>query len=341
MDGEQGESEDRGGGAPGGGPAGELALLRAAVQAVGEAVVVTGPGLDPPGPLIEYVNPAFERMTGYAAAECLGRSPRFLQGPRTDRAVLARLRAALAAGREFQGENTNYRRDGSEFAVEWLIAPVRDGAGRVAHWVSAQRDVTERRRAEERQRRLAGELSHRINNSLAAVQSIAAQTLGGARAAFQGRLLALARVHALLARAWWEGVPLADLAEAQLAPVRGGPGLVEAAGPEVRLRPEAAVALGLALGELAANAAAHGALSAPGGRVRLRWSVAPGPGGGRLRLEWSEAGGPAVPGPPARRGFGTRLVERGLAHGLRARVRLSFEPAGLRLELDAPLDALA
>jgi PAS domain S-box-containing protein len=85
-------------------PQNEMALLRTVIGALGEAVIITGPVLDPPGPLIQYVNPAFTRMTGYTAQEVLGRAPRFLQGPNTDRALLDDLRATLAVGRSFRGE---------------------------------------------------------------------------------------------------------------------------------------------------------------------------------------------------------------------------------------------
>jgi PAS domain S-box-containing protein len=333
-----------------GGRAGwELGLLRAAVEAVGEAILITGPELDPPGPRIEYVNPGFTRMTGYTAEEVVGRTPRILQGPGTDRAELDRMRAALEADRPFRGEAINYRKDGTEYVVEWLITPVLGKDGRAAHWVSAQRDVTGRKRAEARQRRLLDEVNHRVNNTLAAVQSVAAQTLRAApstepvRAALLGRLFALSRAHDLLARGYWAGVPLRDLAEGQLALHRdGNPARVEAAGPEVWLRPGAAVALGMALHELATNAAAYGALSAPDGRVRLEWSlVGTADRGERLCLRWAERGGPPVPGPPARRGFGSRLLERGLAQELRAETRLLFAPPGLCWEFDAPLAAVA
>lgn len=336
------------GGAVSGQSGSELGLLRAAVEAVDEAIVITGPELDPPGPRIEYVNAGFTRMTGYAAEEVLGRTPRMLQGPDTDRAVLDLMRAALEAGRPFRGEAVNRRKDGTAFSVEWLITPVLDRAGRVAHWVSAQRDVTERKSAEARQRRLLDEVNHRVNNALAAVQSVAVQTLRAApdseavRMALLGRLFALSRVHGLLARGHWAGVPLRDLAEGQVAPHRGpDPARLEAAGPEVWLRPGAAVALGMALHELAANAAAHGALSSPGGRVRLHWAVGATAGGERLSVRWAERGGPPVPGPPARRGFGSRLIERGLAQELQAEARLLFEAPGLRCEIDAPLAAVA
>ena len=154
----------------------DLVLFRAAVEVAGEAVVITSPDLDPPGPVIEYVNPAFARMTGYAAREAIGRSPRFLQGPRTDRAVLDRMRADLAAHGTFHGEAVNYRKDGSEYVLEWRIAAIRDAAGRVSHWVAVQRDVTAHRRAEERQKFLVGELQHRVRNALAVIRSIARRT---------------------------------------------------------------------------------------------------------------------------------------------------------------------
>ncbi|WP_165982758.1 HWE histidine kinase domain-containing protein [Dankookia rubra] len=324
----------------------ELALLRSVVEVIGEAIIVTGPDLDRSGPLIEYVNPGFERMTGYAVHEAVGRSPRFLQGPNTDRAVLDRLRMALRAGQSFQGETINYRKDGTEYPVEWLITPVLDG-GRIVHWIAAQRDVTERRRAEERQVRMLNELNHRVNNSLSAVQSVAAQTfrdgqrsVAEIRDAFGDRLLALSRVNILLARGYWEGAALQELAEGQLMFRRGSiAGRIDIAGPEVRLRSGAALVLGMALHELATNAARHGALSSPGGRVQLRWSVELEDGIRWLRLRWLEEGGPLVPSAP-RLGFGSRLVERGLAHGINGRARLLFDRAGLRCDVDAPLDGL-
>lgn len=325
----------------------ELELFKAAIDAVGEAILITGPELEPPGPRIEYVNPGFTRMTGYTSEEVLGLTPRVLQGPGTDRVMLARMRAALQAGDPFRGEAVNYRKDGTEYIVEWLITPVRDRDGRIAHWISAQRNITERRMAEATQRRLLNEVNHRVNNTLAAVQSMALQTLQAApcseevRTAFLGRLFALSRVHSLLARGHWTSIPLRELALAQSGHHSGGnPGRIKISGPEVSLRPGAAIALGMVLHELATNAAVHGALSAPSGRVQLRWSIRS-EAAGRLRMHWVEEGGPPVPGPPARRGFGARLIERGLAQEVQAETQLLFEPAGVQCEIDAPLQVVA
>ena len=327
-------------------PGNESALLRAAVQAIGEAIIITGAEADPPGPVIQYVNPAFSKMTGYAPEEVLGRSPRILQGPKTDRAVLKDLGLALKAGRSFQGETVNYRRDGSEYIVEWLITPVLKD-GQITQWVAAQRDVTEHRRSEEQRTLLAAEVNHRVYNTLATVEAVAAQTAPRAetahefKAAFRQRLGALVRVHRLLGRCQWTRVPLGDLAEAQMAVLtNGGTSRVQTEGPEIPLRPGAAVALGMALHELAANAVAYGALSVPHGRVLLRWTLESCAGEDRLRIRWSETGGPPILERPRASGFGSRLVERGLLHELRAQARFLFEPSGLRCEIDLPLDTV-
>jgi len=172
---------------------------------------------------------------------------------------------------------------------------------------------------------------------------------------FQTRLLALATAHDLLTREHWEGAPLTRLVETALAPHAGTTGSTEAPvsaaprvsanGPPVRLAPETALALAMAMHELATNAAKHGALSVPAGRVAVDWRVEAPPDGttdasdGTLLLEWSEHGGPPVSGPPTRRGFGSRLIERGLPVqlGRGGAVSLEFAPSGLRCHLRAPL----
>ena len=123
-------------------------LFRAAVEAAGEAIVITSTDLEAPGPVIEYVNPAFTRMTGYRLQEVLGRTPRMLQGPKTDRAVLDRLKAELKANGTFSGETVNYRKDGSAYVIQLVITPMRDDAGRFIHWLAVQRDVTRKRHIE-------------------------------------------------------------------------------------------------------------------------------------------------------------------------------------------------
>lgn len=134
------------------------ALLASATHVALNAVCITDADIDDPGPRIVYVNPAFERMTGYTADEVLGRNPRFLQGPASDRRVLDRLRADLEAGRPFQGETINYRKDGTPFTMAWRIAAVRDEHGVPTHYVAAQDDLTRLRSAEAKLRSLASQL---------------------------------------------------------------------------------------------------------------------------------------------------------------------------------------
>lgn len=139
----------------------ELRLLSEAVEQAQEAVLITeATPLDPPGPRIVFTNAAHEEMTGYREDGLLGRTPRVLQGPKTDADVLDSLRAALAAGEEWEGETINYRKDGTPYRVHWNVAPVRDTEGTIEYWVSVQRDVTEQREEEaahRRQRDLLGQ----------------------------------------------------------------------------------------------------------------------------------------------------------------------------------------
>jgi PAS domain S-box-containing protein len=109
-----------------------------------ESVLVTTTELDRPGPLIVYVNPAFERMTGWSRQDVLGKSPRILQGPRTEKKIFEDMRERLNRGEPWQGQAINYRRDGSEFVMEWSIVPIRDEQGRLHRYLAVQRDVTER-----------------------------------------------------------------------------------------------------------------------------------------------------------------------------------------------------
>jgi PAS domain S-box-containing protein len=129
-----------------------LRMLSEALEQTKETVLITeAESLDRPGPRIVYANSAFEEVTGYAEKEILGKTPRILQGPDTERDKLDSLRAALEAGNSWSGETRNYRKNGEPYQVQWSVSPVRSEDGRIEHWVSVQRDITERR---QRQREL-------------------------------------------------------------------------------------------------------------------------------------------------------------------------------------------
>ncbi|WP_432797628.1 PAS domain S-box protein [Poriferisphaera sp. WC338] len=135
-------------------------LVRTAIDQIDESVVITDSRLDGEGPEIIYVNPAFEKMTGWKAKEIVGGNPRVLYGPRTDKTLLEKARKALREGQPFSGESVHYRKEGKAYVAEWHVTPVRDETGKVINFVSIQRDVSEQKQAEEMERRRRDELAH-------------------------------------------------------------------------------------------------------------------------------------------------------------------------------------
>jgi PAS domain S-box-containing protein len=228
--------------------------------------------------------------------------------------------------------------DGSPRWLQGLGEYLRDEEGRILRSRGIVMDVTERKRWEEHQRLLVNELNHRVKNTLAVVQALAWQTFRGApdvaaaQAAFEARLAALSAAHDLLTRQNWEAASLADIAATSAGHAGAYPGRILVSGPPVELAPKPAVSVAMALHELSTNAIKYGALSNADGRVEIEWTVA----GERLRLEWRERGGPAVSA-PSRKGFGLRLIERGLAAELDGEVKLTFDSEGLTCTIDAPL----
>ncbi|MGH7210599.1 MAG: sensor histidine kinase, partial [Acetobacteraceae bacterium] len=288
-----------------------------------------------------------ERVTSYTHAELVGgiRAWLAIVHPEDRTRVsreLVRLRGTDGAG---HASYRVIRKDGRVVELEARGHFVRDPSSGGRRMVGFARDVTDRNRAEMHQAMLIDELNHRVKNTLAAVQSIAHQTLRGSGSLsdvgerFTGRLMSLSQTHNLLTDSRWHGAGLRDLVLAELSPYRGDEAVprVTLRGEAVYLGPKAALALGMALHELATNGAKHGALSCPSGRVVVNWHTVRGEDSvPRLRLLWTEVGGPPV-APPARRGFGSRLLERGLAMELNGGARLHFDPAGLRCEIEFPM----
>lgn len=288
-----------------------------------------------PGNPIVYANDSFLALTGYGREEVVGQSQLdFLVGSHTDPNAQAAIKDAFNGRFEGVSEVCYYRKDGSEFWVSVLIGPVLDMNGAVRQCFLSFIDITRQKQAE-RLSFLLDELKHRVKNTLATVQSITTQTLRSAgvdeqvRNALEGRILALAKAHDLVARDGVEGATLNDVIDQILQPfnVEDRDDRISVEGADVHLQPKAALALAMMFHELVANAAKYGALS-NGGQIGIAWQIEPAPQGDRIRLTWRESGGPPVT-PPTRRGFGSRLIQGGLAQELQGEVRLDYAPAGV------------
>lgn len=244
----------------------------------------------------------------------------------------------LATGARAECEMRYRRGDGSFAWLRVVGAPLRDLDDVLVGCVIGIVDVDEERRLVEQQRLLVAELSHRVKNMLAVVQAIASSTLRrstslpGFAAAFEGRLQALALAHTQLLRTDWQGAQLQALIAAVLAPHADAERL-EIAGAEVVLSARQGVSLALVLHELATNAARHGALAVPAGRLSIRWDVAPGDDGQPwLHLHWQERGLPALPA-IGQAGLGLQLIRRSVESDLDGRAVLVLADDRLQWDL--------
>jgi two-component sensor histidine kinase/DNA-binding response OmpR family regulator len=240
--------------------------------------------------------------------------------------------------RTYQAEFRVLRPNGQ---VRWCIGSAAasvDASGKVVRVSGVTIDVTDRKEAEERQVLLAREVDHRARNALAVIQSIIrltrAKTVEDYVQAIEGRIKALARAHTLLSDSRWNGADLATLVADELAPYRAGD-KIQCVGPDISLQPATAQGLALALHELATNAAKHGALSSPSGKIRLVWELHH----DALMLHWDESGGPAI-APPSARNFGLKVIVASIEQQLGGRAEFDWNPKGLRCVFSIPRSEL-
>lgn len=279
------------------------------------------------------VNRRLAEMNGVPAAEHIGRTVREVVPSIAGQvdAVLTKLRAGEEiVSYEITGETP--AKPGLEGAWLEYWTPLRGPDGEVRGLNVVVEEITERKQAEVRTRLLIDELNHRVKNTLSVVQNLARQSFRGdgaslaAREAFEQRLLALAATHNVLTQRRWESAGLREVAASATGAAEQR---IALSGPDVEVGPDVAVALSLALHELTTNARKYGALSNEAGRVELSWSLQP---RGRVQVCWREHGGPPVE-PPARRGFGTRLLERAMDGVAEGDATLSFAPSGVVCEI--------
>lgn len=286
-------------------------------------------------------NPVF----GRAVEDILGRTDAEILKLDGGAAMIAVKREVLASGEARRAEMP--LKDAS--GIRWHdlhIEPLRNEVGDVVGLTCASVDVTARKEGEAHLRLLLRELTHRSKNLLAVIQAMARQTARHTGSVesfltqFGARLQALAASHDLLVRESWYGASLGELIRSQLGGyLDGSTAQVSIEGPAIALKPEAAQNLGLALHELAVNAAKFGALSVPSGRVSISWSRRGSIGDNSVELDWREQLGPKVK-IRRRKGFGSMVIERNLARALNAEVELQFDPNGLHCHIVIPASQL-
>ena len=249
----------------------------------------------------------------------------------SDRARIdAEIRACLHDQRPFELEYGVIHPDGNERKVHATGHFQGRADGGAVRGTGLVRDVTELRKWEESQRLLIGELNHRVKNMLAVIQSVARQTqrttsdVGAFTEAFENRVQALAAAHDILTRRRWSGAELEEIVRRALETFAASDMRAHIGGPAVRLGPDATISFAMALHELATNALKHGSLTSAEGRVDVTWQLGD---AGNVIFEWIESGGPKI-APPTRRGFGTRLLERGIARELDGEVRVEYREQG-------------
>lgn len=324
----------------------ELALresekrLQAIVDTATDAIVV----IDSRG-IICSANPAVEKMFGHAPREIVGRNVSILM-PEPDRSrhdeYLTAYQATgkakiIGIGREVLG----LKKEGTTFPVDLAIA--QWSVGEQQFFTGILRDITERKQQEERAALMMREVNHRAKNLLAVVQAVALQTAGEDDPKlfaqhFSDRLAGLAASQDLLVRSEWMGVDLRDLIASQLAHFADLFGTrITFGGPVVQLRPTAAQAIGMALHELATNAAKYGSLSVLGGHVYIHWRFIADRTQKQFHIQWSEQDGPPVT-LPTRRGFGHTVIVNMSEYMLSADVSIAYPPSGLLWQMTAPVE---
>jgi two-component system CheB/CheR fusion protein len=292
------------------------------------------------GGIVEW-NRGCEELYGFTREEALGRRKEELLKTAVPGSSFSDMLAALSRDGTWSGELLHRAKDGHTITVEGRLLLERMDGRRLV--LESTRDIGERKRWEERQQLLLRELTHRVKNTLAVVQSIANQTLRGADSSqefvqrFSGRLAALATAHNLLVQSDWAGADLGALARSQLEPyVSSNSDRLRIDGEPVVLSADLATPFGLVLHELAANAAKYGSLSNREGNVSLSWIIEQGRNSQRtLKVVWEERNGP-----PAKEittsGFGSALIEQGIPN---AHVTREFTSTGFVCRIELPLQA--
>jgi PAS domain S-box-containing protein len=310
----------------------QLQFLAAVVESSDDTIITKN--LDG---IITSWNKAADRVFRYTAEEAVGQPVTILIPLDRHDEEAAILELVRHGERIEHYETVRRRKDGSLLDISLTVSPVRNAQGKIIGASMIGRDISARKRDDERIATLAREAEHRTKNILATVQATVnlsqSNTVDGLKNVIEGRIHALANVHDLFVKSRWAGAEVSGIVAQELAPyLAKGQARTQMNGSHLLLTPNTAQVIAVVLHELATNAAKYGALSVAEGHVEVKWSLA---GNNELILTWTEKGGPAVK-KPTRRGFGTRVMERMIREQSKGDLRLSWGVEGLSCEIIVP-----
>lgn len=294
---------------------------------------------------IKSWNSGAQKIFGYSAEEMIGKSIRLLipaDRQHEEEKILGQISRAEQVNNY---ETIRLTKDGREVDVSVTVSPIFDSAGTIVGASKIAHDISDRKLAEAREQLLMGEVNHRAKNMLTLVQVIARQTAANDAQTFaqrfEERILALSASHDVLVNSYWQNVPLEELVRSQLGHFQDIFGArIKLSGPSLKITAPAAQAIGMALHELATNAAKYGALSNDEGVVEIGWKLeGQEVSEQRLFLDWIERGGPEVK-KPARSGFGSTVIDQILSASIDGQVRLDWLPTGLVCHVSCPADKI-
>lgn len=291
----------------------------------------------------EFYNARWYEFTGVPHGSTDGEGWKGVFHPDDEKAAMRLWRNSLATGEPYEVEYRLRHRSGEYRWVLGRAQPVRDKDGAIIRWLGTCTDIHELKIGEEQRQLMLGEMNHRVKNTLAMVHAIVSQTLRqadnlkDASAAIQARIGMMAQAHDRLVYSKWTDTRILAVIEAALGPHRNRNGHFTLDGPDIPIGSKQALALTMALHELATNAAKYGALSTDDGKVAITWSIGQAVEGdeGTFTFIWAETCGPPVTA-PKRRGFGSRMIEQALAGYFGGEGELGFLSTGLTFKLKAP-----
>lgn len=293
----------------------------------------------------DYYNRRWYEFTGVPEGSTDGEAWNGMFHPDDQDDAWAAWRKSLKTGIPYEIE---YRLRHHSGVYRWVLGraqPMRDTSGVIQRWYGSCTDIHEIKMSQEQRQLMLGEMNHRVKNTLAMVHAMVSQTLrqadslDDARTSIQSRISMMSQAHDRLVQSTWTETKITDVVEAALIPHRTGEGRFKVEGPDLPIGSKQALALTMALHELATNATKYGALSNDQGRIDVIWAVNHKLAEPNFTFSWHESGGPTVT-KPSRRGFGSRMIEQALAGYFTGSAELNYDPNGLNFSLKAPVSGL-